>query len=261
MHSHIWIHSWFSSRGILLPNTSLFLHAALVEICRRCWHWARLSSCYQDSHWHWMPRLGPTIRWFEKSSHSRPQQATVWKGFSSVICVAFRLNSHEAFSSFSFGISQGLRPTLGFLCRSTNCRMGSEHLELLELSVFFGTLGNWFGECDFVSEHRRWNWPSPASQLTNGRLEHSNQLREVHFIHFSTRKDVTGWEIVVSYVSYVSRTDEFELRMPVFAEPDTVSSSSEVHKYFNWQWSLGKTNFSWLFLINQGLKMEDVHLR
>ena len=126
----------FSSRGILLPNTSLFLHAALVEICRRCWHWARLSSCYQDSHWHWMPRLGPTIRWFEKSSHSRPQQATVWKGFSSVICVAFRLNSHEAFSSFSFGISQGLRPTLGFLCRSTNCRMGSEHLELLELSVF-----------------------------------------------------------------------------------------------------------------------------
>ena len=126
---------------------------------------------------------------------------------------------------------------------------------------FFGTLGNWFGECDFVSEHRRWNWPSPASQLTNGRLEHSNQLREVHFIHFSTRKDVTGWVLDVSYVSYVSRTDEFELRMPVFAEPDTVSSSSEVHKYFNWQWSLGKTNFSWLFLINQGLKMEDVHLR
>ena len=117
-------------------STSQYLHAALVEICRRCWHWARLSSCYQDSHWHWMPRLGPTIRWFKRSSHSRPQQATVWKGFSSVICVAFRLNSHEAFSSFSFRISQGLRPTLGFLCRSTNCRMGSEHLELLELSVF-----------------------------------------------------------------------------------------------------------------------------
>ena len=34
-------------------------------------------------------------------------------------------------------------------------------------------------------------------------------------------------------ISYVSRTDQLELRMPVF-EPDIVSSSSEVHKYLNW---------------------------